>query len=80
MDSRSKRIGAILNDVRRVMARKGDNTDINLSRLNYSRRCAEASAVQAYQKCGYPLAPGTEIGYVVTDADKWDVYPERDAS
>jgi hypothetical protein len=33
--------------------------------------------VQAYQKRGLPLAPGMEIGYVVTDADKWDVDPER---
>jgi DNA polymerase I len=51
-----------------------------VSRLNYSRRCAEASAVQAYQKCGLPLAPGMEIGYIVTDAAKWKVDPERDAS
>jgi DNA polymerase, archaea type len=39
-----------------------------VSRLNYSRRCAEASAVQAYQKRGLPLAPGMEIGYLVRDA------------
>ena len=51
-----------------------------VSRTNYSRRCAEASAVQAYQKCGLPLAPGMEIGYIVTDAAKWKVDPERDAS
>jgi DNA polymerase I len=51
-----------------------------VSRLNYSRRCAEASAVRAYQKRGLPLAPGMEIGYVVTDAAKWDVDPERYAS
>jgi DNA polymerase I len=50
-----------------------------LSRMDYSRRCAEASAVQAYQKRGLPLAPGMEIGYVVTDAVKWKVDPERDA-
>jgi len=29
-----------------------------VSRMNYSRRCAEASEVKAYQKCGLPLAPG----------------------
>ena len=29
-----------------------------VSRLNYSRRCAEALAGQVYQKCGLPLAPG----------------------
>jgi DNA polymerase, archaea type len=51
-----------------------------VSRMNYSRRCAEASAVQAYQKRGLPLAAGMEIGYVVTDAAKWDVDTERDAS
>jgi DNA polymerase, archaea type len=51
-----------------------------LSRVNYSRRCAEASAVQAYQKRGLPLAPGMEIGYVVTDATKWEVDIERNAS
>jgi DNA polymerase I len=51
-----------------------------VSRTNYSRRCAEASAVQAYQKRGLPLAPGMEIGYIVTDAAKWKVDTERDAS
>jgi DNA polymerase I len=50
-----------------------------VSRMNYSRRCAEASAVQAYQKRGIPLATGMEIGYVVTDAAKWEVDTERDA-
>ena len=29
-----------------------------VSRLNYSRRCAEASAVEAHIKQGIPLAPG----------------------
>jgi DNA polymerase, archaea type len=51
-----------------------------LSRVSYSRRCAEASAVKAYQKRGFSLAPGMEIGYVVTDAAKWQVDTERDAS
>jgi len=49
-------------------------------RLNYSRRCAEASAVQAHMKHGLPLAPGMEIGYVVMGARKWEVDPERTAS
>jgi hypothetical protein len=31
-----------------------------LSRVNYSRRCAEASAVQAYQNRGHQLALGME--------------------
>lgn len=51
-----------------------------VSRLNYSRRCAEASAVQAHLKRGITLAPGMEIGYVVRDAKKWAVDTERDAS
>lgn len=51
-----------------------------LSRVNYSRRCAEASAVKAYQKRGFSLEPGMEIGYVVKDAAKWDVDIEKDAS
>ena len=51
-----------------------------LSRVSYSKRCAEASAVKAYQKRGFTLAPGMEIGYVVRDAAKWEVDTERDAS
>ncbi|MBN1234930.1 MAG: type B DNA-directed DNA polymerase [Methanotrichaceae archaeon] len=51
-----------------------------LSRTNYSRRCAEASAVHAYQKRGLSLVPGMEIGYVVKDAKTWDVDTKRDAS
>jgi DNA polymerase I len=51
-----------------------------VSKLNYSRRCAEASAVQAHMKSGIQLAPGMEIGYVVKNAGKWEVDPERCAS
>jgi len=51
-----------------------------VGRLNYSRRCAEASAVNAHLKQGIKLAPGMEMGYVVKDAKKWDVAPERTAS
>ena len=51
-----------------------------LSRVSYSKRCAEASAVKAYQKRGFTLVPGMEIGYVVKDAAKWVVDTERDAS
>ena len=51
-----------------------------VGRLNYSRRCAEASAVQAHVKQGISLAPGMEIGYVVKDAKKWEVEPERTAA
>ena len=38
------------------------------------------SAVQVYQKRGLSLVPGIGIGYVVKDAKKWDVDPQRDAS
>ena len=31
-------------------------------------------------KQGLPLAPEMQIGYVVKDAHKWDVDPERTAS
>ena len=50
-----------------------------VSRLRYSRRCVEASAVQAHLRQGIPLAPGMEIGYVVKDAKKWEADPERTA-
>ncbi len=51
-----------------------------VSRLSYSRRCAEAMAVAAHQKQGIALAPGMEIGYVVKDAKRWEVEPDRTAS
>jgi DNA polymerase elongation subunit (family B) len=49
-----------------------------VSRLSYSRRCAEASAVKAHLKCGVSLAPGMEIGYVVKDAGRWEVETETE--
>ena len=36
--------------------------------------------MQAHMKQGPPLAPGMEIGYVIRDARKWEVDPERTAS
>ena len=42
-----------------------------VSRLSYGRRSPEASAVAALRALGVPLAPGMEIGYVVTDASRW---------
>lgn len=51
-----------------------------VSTLRYSRRCAEASAVQAHMKQGISLAPGMEIGYVVRNAGLWEVEPEGTAS
>ena len=50
-----------------------------VSRTNYSRRCAEASAVQTYQKRGISLASGMEIGYVAKDAKRREVEQERTA-
>ena len=41
-----------------------------VSKLNYSRRCAEASAVQVHIKQGIPFVPGMEIGYLIRDARK----------
>jgi DNA polymerase I len=70
---------------RRYMAELGE-VDVRelaihrrVSRLSYSRRCAEASAMKAHRKEGIPLAPGMEIGYVMRDAAKWAVDIERDA-
>ena len=36
--------------------------------------------MQAYQKRGFSLSTGMEIGYVIKDAAKWEVDTERDAS
>ena len=44
-----------------------------VSRLDYSRNCPEASAVRACRAAGIPVSPGMEIGYVVRDAKKWAV-------
>jgi DNA polymerase I len=51
-----------------------------VSRLSYSRRSPEASAVAALQVLGAPLAPGMEIGYVVRDASRWLVEVEGEAT
>lgn len=66
--------GLVDADIRELSIRR------RLSRVSYSRRCAEASAVKAYQKRGFQLSPGMEIRFVVTDASKWDVDIERDAN
>jgi hypothetical protein len=44
-----------------------------VSRMKYSRRCAEVSTVQAHLKRRLPLAPEMEISYVIRDARKWEV-------
>jgi DNA polymerase, archaea type len=70
-------IEPLAREVREKYMRELEDADVRelaihrrVSRMNYSRRCAEASAVKAYQKRGLPLAPGMEIGYVVRDAKK----------
>ena len=77
----------LLEEVRKKYMQGLEDADIRelsirrrLSRVNYSRRCAEASAVKAYHKHGFSLSPGMEIGYVVKDAAKWEVDAERYAS
>ncbi|MDH7592771.1 MAG: type B DNA-directed DNA polymerase [Methanomicrobiales archaeon] len=44
-----------------------------ISRLHYSRRSPEASAVAACLERGMQLAPGMEIAYVVRDSATWEV-------
>ncbi len=44
-----------------------------ISRLRYSHRCPEASAVAACAATGIDLFPGMEVSYVVTDARSWAV-------
>ena len=50
-----------------------------ISRLDYTRKCAEASAVRALHRSGVSPAPGMEVGYVVTDACDWEVEDEDNA-
>ncbi len=47
-----------------------------ISRLTYAHRCIEGAAVNAYRKCGVPVAPGMKIRYVVLDARTYRVEPE----
>jgi len=47
-----------------------------VGRQNYTRRCAEAAAVEACRRSGLHPAPGMEIGYVVKDARRWSVETE----
>jgi DNA polymerase I len=51
-----------------------------VSRLSYSRRCPEASAVAACRAGGIAVSPGMEIGYVVRDARRWEVDLEWNAT
>jgi DNA polymerase I len=51
-----------------------------VGKLNYARRCLEASALQAHKRLGLSLAPGMDMGYVVVDADGWKADAEENAS
>ncbi|HON81239.1 MAG TPA: type B DNA-directed DNA polymerase [Methanoregulaceae archaeon] len=44
-----------------------------ISRLRYSHRCPEASAVAACTTAGIEIFPGMQVSYVVTDARTWAV-------
>ncbi|RLI74323.1 DNA polymerase I, partial [Archaeoglobales archaeon] len=46
-----------------------------ISKLSYSRRCFEASAVRAYERFGIKVVPGVSISCVVVDAKRWVVEP-----
>ncbi|MDP3397279.1 MAG: type B DNA-directed DNA polymerase [Methanoregula sp.] len=50
-----------------------------ISRLTYAHRCIEGAAVNAYHKCGVPIAPGMKIRYVVQDARTYRVEPDWNA-
>ncbi len=48
-----------------------------VSRLNYSRKCAEGSAIRELEKMGSSVSVGEEIGFVVRDASTWSVYVDN---
>ncbi|KUK44341.1 MAG: DNA polymerase B [Methanothrix harundinacea] len=51
-----------------------------ISKLNYEKRCVQASAIQAHKRRGVKVSPGMTVGYVIRDASKWEVDTEWDAS
>jgi DNA polymerase I len=51
-----------------------------ISKLNYEKRCVQASAIDAYRRRGVKVSPGMTVGFVVRDAGEWDVDTEWDAS
>jgi len=51
-----------------------------ISRLTYTHRCLEGSAVQAYRDRGITIAPGMKIGYIVRDAKRYSVDTAWDAA
>ncbi|WP_292347013.1 MULTISPECIES: hypothetical protein [unclassified Methanoregula] len=46
-----------------------------ISKLQYSHRCLEGAAVEAYKQQGVEIAPGMKIQYVVKDARRYQVEP-----
>lgn len=46
-----------------------------ISRVQYTRRCIEGAATEAYRRHGVPVAPGMKIQYVVTDAKRYQAEP-----
>jgi len=44
-----------------------------ISKLEYSRMCAEASVIEVYKKLGIAVSPGMNVSFVVVDARKWIV-------
>jgi len=44
-----------------------------ISKLSYSKRCFEASAVKAYEEHGVKVLPGMSVACVVVDAKRWVV-------
>jgi DNA polymerase I len=64
---REAREALVYADPRKMVVRR------QISRLKYSRSSPEGSAVQACLDAGIEIEPGMEIGYVVTDARKWRV-------
>jgi DNA polymerase I len=51
-----------------------------ISKLQYSHRCLEGAAIEAYERQGIELAPGMKIQYVVRDARRYQVEPLWSAS
>lgn len=51
-----------------------------ISKLNYDKKCVQASAIAAFRRKGVKVSPGMTVGYVVRDASRWDVDTEWDAS
>jgi DNA polymerase I len=51
-----------------------------ISRLTYAHRCIEGAAIHAYRKHGAGIAPGMKIRYVITDARRYQVEPEWNAT